>query len=333
MSDAARSEPNQLSDDARGRLVRLRVRSAALGSTRTVLVHLPAAYRRSRRAGFPVVYLLRGHEREWANPNEDVHRAGRTAMSIADDLTARGMIEPLILVMPPITSVDGGLHGLGINLRLPARAERARGVGPGRFENFLVDEVIPTVDRRFRTRAERAARAVDGFSLGGFAGLSVTLRHPNLFASVGAFDGTFFYADGKRPDGTPDDLPRRTMFAAALGEPLDVHYLRRYNPADLVLAAPTAQLRRLSLHLHAGPLSSEPDKSNFLRTAYLLRLLAERGVRNSFEPFVLAGSQHNWFWADEHLRRSLPCHDAVFRSAVAKPSRSTATQVAVQLNK
>jgi hypothetical protein len=87
------------------------------------------------------------------------------------------------------------------------------------------------------------------------------------------------------------------------------------------------------LHLHAGPFSSEPARSNFLRTAYLLGLLAERGVRNSFEPFVLAGSQHNWFWADEHLRRSLLRHDAVFRSALAKFSRSTATQVAVQLSK
>jgi S-formylglutathione hydrolase FrmB len=301
-------------EGARARLVRLRVRSAALEATRTVLVYLPTAYRRDRRARFPAVYLLRGHEREWANPQEDAHRGGRTALDVADDLIGRGKIQPLLLVMPPITSTDGALHGLGINLRQPERACRARGVGPGRFEDFLVEEVIPTVDRHFRTRPERGGRAVDGFSLGGFAALSLALRHPDLFASVGAFDSTFFYRSATRPDRAPDELPRQEMFAAAFGDPLDLEHFRRYNPADLVRATPAAQLSRLALHVHSAPRGREPANSNYLRTRSLLGLLARRGVRNSFTPFALPGSAHTWFWADEHLCRSLPRHDAVFRA-------------------
>jgi len=60
------------------RLLRLRIASSALGVTRTVLVYLPEAYERSDQA-FPSVSLLRGDEREWANPRQDNQREGRSA--------------------------------------------------------------------------------------------------------------------------------------------------------------------------------------------------------------------------------------------------------------
>jgi len=46
---------------------------------------------------FPSVYLLRGDEREWANPRQDNHREGRSALVVADDLVRAGrMREQLI---------------------------------------------------------------------------------------------------------------------------------------------------------------------------------------------------------------------------------------------
>jgi len=71
------------------RLLRLPIASRALGVTRTVLVYLPEAYERSDQA-FPSVYLLRGDEREWANPCQDNHREGRSALVVANDLVRAG---------------------------------------------------------------------------------------------------------------------------------------------------------------------------------------------------------------------------------------------------
>jgi S-formylglutathione hydrolase FrmB len=295
------------------RLRRLRVASRALGCARTVLVHLPEAYERADQQ-FPAVYLLRGHHREWANPREDSHRAARSAPWVADALVRQGRMGPVVLVMPPLTSADGRVHSLGVNLRAPRLARGAAGVGRGCFEDFLVHDVIPAVERHFRVLPGGRHRAVDGFSVGGFAALSLALRHAGLFASVGAFDGTFLYADGVTPDGIPDHLLSDPSLAAALGQPVDLDHLRRYNPANLVQTVPDALLRQLRVHLQCAPRESEPSDSNFFRTEHLLRLLEARGQRNALGQPVLPGSRHNWYWADEHLLRSLPWHESIIRA-------------------
>ena len=61
--------------------------------------------------------------------------------------------------------------------------------------------------------------------------------------------------------------------------------------------------------------NEEPWHSNYLRSRYLLRLLEARGHRNGFGQLVLRGSRLTWFWADEHLARSLRRHEALIRAA------------------
>lgn len=51
------------------------------------------------------------------------------------------------------------------------------------FEAFFVQEVVPAVDARYRTRASPAGRAVGGISMGGTAALSLALGHPDVFGA------------------------------------------------------------------------------------------------------------------------------------------------------
>jgi S-formylglutathione hydrolase FrmB len=294
-----------------GTVVHLTIESQALGGLRQVPVYLPPGYG-AGEARYPVVYLFRGHEREWLNPAEDQHRQGRTAATIADELIGSGAIPPLILVMPGLTSADERVPGLGINLKAPERAGAAAGIGPGRFADFLVQEVIPAVDARFSTRRDRQGRGVDGFSLGGFTALSLALRFPHLFASAGAFDGTFFYAGGRRPDGSPDALLYHPMLAPVFGDPVDLELVARTNPADLIDRLPDDVLGAIAFHIHCAPEEQEPHASNYYRNQYLIAKLRSRGARLTCDPFVLPGSSHNWYWADEHLRLSLIQHAAIF---------------------
>lgn len=288
-------------------VVSLSIQSAALAGLKTVYVYVPPGYAESAEE-YPSVYLLRGHEREWLNPTEDEHRGGRTAAHIADDLIEQRLIAPLILVMPGLASTDNAVPGLGINMAAP---ERAPEVGPGRFEDYMVNEVIPAVDAAFRTRADGSCRGIDGFSLGGFSAVSLALRFPSLFTSVGAFDGTFLYTGGTKPDGSVDGLAAHPMLAPVFGDPVRWDHFRRNNPADLLDSLPQAELERLSFHIHSGPQSAEPQ-SNYYRTQHILQKLADRGVKNSFAAVELAGSNHNWYWADEHLKQTLPRHVSVF---------------------
>lgn len=293
-----------------GQVVTLSVASQALAGERQVNVYLPGGYERGRER-YPVVFLFRGHEREWVNPDEDDSRGGRTAATVADELIRAGRIGPVILVMPGLASDDNSVPGLGVNFVSPGLTD-APGVGPGRYADFLVGEVIPAVDRAYRTLADRQYRAADGFSLGGFTALSVALRYPELFASVGAFDGTFFFADRRRPDGSEDTLARVSLLHPAFGDPLDEERFRAVNPADLIQSQSAERLGSMAFHIHTAPEAMEPNAANFFRGKALIDGLKARGVANSFEPFVLEGSRHNWHWADEHLALSLPKHFEVF---------------------
>lgn len=290
-----------------GRIETFVLDSPSLGVKKLVNVYVPGEYGRTGRR-YPVVYLYRGHEREWTNPQEDAHRQGTTAATVADELIKSGAIPPAILVMPSTTSDDGSYHSIGVNLRYPEFTEGAAGVGSGRFADYLGIDVVDAVDQRYRTLADRAHRHADGFSLGGFTALSVALRHPDRFSSAGAFDGTFFYPGGQRPDGSPDSLASHTMFTAAFSHPPAWAWIEQYNPADLIAAATETTLKQIRFFLRSGPEALEPTGSNFYRTQQVVQLLEAKGVKNGYENQELPNSSHNWFWADEHLKQALIKH-------------------------
>jgi len=55
--------------------------SASLGIEKHYNIYLPEGYEQSRER-YPVVFFLRGHEREWFNPNEDNTRKGLSLIHI-----------------------------------------------------------------------------------------------------------------------------------------------------------------------------------------------------------------------------------------------------------
>ena len=54
------------------------------------------------------------------------------------------------------------------------------------WEDFIVKDLIGHVDATYRTIARREGRAINGLSMGGYGGLTVGLRHPDLFCSIGS---------------------------------------------------------------------------------------------------------------------------------------------------
>ncbi len=291
-----------------GRIESFTFDSVALNSRKTVNLYLPPGYDEGDNT-YPVIYLLRGHQSEWTDVSNPL-RKGRGAQQIADQLIMSGAIPPVILAMPPLSSDDRKVITLGINLPNPKRAGDHPGVGPGRFEEFLVREVIPEIDRRYRTIPLREYRGVDGFSLGGFAGVSLALRFPELFASVGAYEPSFLWPGGRRPDGRIDETITQDM-AVTFGDPPDLELVQRYNPIDLIGAMPPEQLRQFTFHLQ----SAQPGSGDSARVDAFLTKLAAKGVTNSFTPPNITGGRHGWYWADEHLIQVLPKHLSTFAAA------------------
>jgi enterochelin esterase family protein len=164
-------------DVPHGEIRTLLYKSASNGTTRELTVYVPPGYDQARNRRYPVLYLLHG----FANDHHSWHRYGR-ANDILDNLLAKGGLAPFLVVMP---LGYGGAHvngdGTGI---APEGAGAFRG-DPALYERDLLEDVIPMIDRKYRTIADRKHRAIVGFSMGGGQAGRYGLRHLDTFSTVG----------------------------------------------------------------------------------------------------------------------------------------------------
>ena len=145
--------------------------------------------------------------------------------------------------------------------------------------SFILNTLIPYVDQRYRTLPTRWHRGVDGFSLGGLHMVNLVWRNPERFASAGSYDGTLSLFNFNQ------------MIAA--GEP----YFARLRPMQFLL------------HSVAVP------PSNLTTNRQFESLLNSYGIHNTFDDLIFStSSQHNWWYADEHMIRSLPLHWSKFQN-------------------
>lgn len=300
-----RASPDQKIYDPR--VERVTFASQALGVERTFYLYLPPEARADEAARFPSLYLLRGHEREWINKGEDQSRRGqRNVIDVYEELRAAGAIGPMVLVFPGMTSANGAIHSLGINMRAPELAKDPS-IGSGRFEDYFFADLIPYLEANHPVLPGGEHRAIDGFSLGGFMSVNLALLRPGSFASVGAYDGLYFWDDPATGAtvALTDTVFSRSLFDANFGVPRDRAYAAKHNPTTLLrangVAAPEIQWL-----IEFGPEHAEPNV-NFFRSDRLLTLLEERGAVNQLAG-PLPDGIHNWQMADDHLRRALPLH-------------------------
>jgi S-formylglutathione hydrolase FrmB len=295
------------------------IRSRALEVVKQYYMYLPEEYGPATLR-HPVLYVFRGHEREWVNPNEDDSRGGSALPDILDALISARRIRPMIVVMPGLNSDDNSVPGLGVNMQDPAMVASQRGIGSGRFEDYIIHELVPSIDAHFRTIPDRYHRGVDGFSLGGYTAMLLATKYPQLFASAGCYDGTHMWkdlADPRDPSGREVDHTwmEAGLFDPVFGRPRNDKLMALNNPTNLVVNAKGRRrqlLRTTAFHIHSA--AFDGDRGNIDRTRHFVHHLHRAGMINTFRDVVLSPSAtHCWKWADLHMRRTLPHHDAVFR--------------------
>ena len=289
------------------RVERIQIQSSELGISKTVFVYLPPEVQEDPTLRVPCIYLLRGHEREWINPYEDSSRQGqRNVLDVYADLRAADLIGPLILVFPGMTSANGAIHSLGINMYAADQTNDAS-IGSGRFEAYFIDELIPYIEAQYPVLPGGQHRAIDGFSLGGFMSVSLALRNAGAFCSVGSYDGLFFWDD---PDqgmtiAATDTVFTRPLFDPDFGVPRAVEFAAVHNPLT-ILQRDGVAAQNIQWLVEFGPEHAEPGV-NYYRGLRLIELLHQHGLVNELGGAVADGD-HSWQKADEHMRRALPIH-------------------------
>jgi iron(III)-enterobactin esterase len=156
-----------------------RFRSKQLHNQRAVTVFLPPDYDRQANADrhYKVLYVNDGQDMP------AVKMAGTLAA-----LIAQHEIEPIIVV---------ALHATRDRLQEYGTAgiPNARGLGgkARKYSFFVLDEVLPYINRRYRTLTGPANTAIMGFSLGGLAAFDLAWTHPDIFGAIGVFSGSFWW--------------------------------------------------------------------------------------------------------------------------------------------
>jgi len=153
-------------------------RSETLGKDRRLYVYTPAGYEDGAER-YPVFYLLHG-----AGGDEDAWTNMGRAAQIMDNLVARGEAKPMIVVM-----TNGNAGEAGAQNEVP-RTQPAPSAGPGRtglFEESLVKDVMPFIDKTYRTLAGKDNHAIAGLSMGGAHTQTITNNYPGMFSYIGVF--------------------------------------------------------------------------------------------------------------------------------------------------
>jgi putative tributyrin esterase len=136
--------------------------SASLNRDMHYLVLLPRDYAAGNR--FPVLYLLHGLYGDYKNWDTRT-RLERTAESLS-----------LLIVMP-----DAGDSWYTNSATRPA----------DKFEDYIVKDLVPEIDGKYRTIHEKRARAIAGLSMGGYGAVKFAIKYPELFAFAGSLSGAF----------------------------------------------------------------------------------------------------------------------------------------------
>jgi len=172
--------------------------STLTNAWRRCFVYTPASYYTNTKERYPVLYLQHGSgedETGWAVQGK--------ANLIVDNLIAESKAVPMIIVM------DNGYANKPQDQA--AIDNKTRPVSL--FEEVMINEIIPMIDAKFRTRSDKDHRAIAGLSMGANQTIRIIMNHLDKFSYIGGFSGTPNYPstdvidpasflEGKFKDGT-----------------------------------------------------------------------------------------------------------------------------------
>jgi putative tributyrin esterase len=285
--------------------------SEAVGRRMKYNIILPANYEQSTDR-YPVLYMLHGLTGNYTN---------WVGLGVPNYARARN----LIVVMP-----DAG-NSWYVNWAKSDDGQK------NNWEDSIVKDVIGHVDANHRTIAKREGRAINGASMGGYGGLMLGLRHPDIFCSIGSHSGALTIAKsaaermkngkdqakkaGKVPATTPDPkigiegfssqaerTPKGQMFSS-------LENCAAYDPFELVLKVPHDKLPHI--YLDCGT-----EDALIKGSRELVKLLMDHKI-----PFTYAesnGAHDGAYWTRE-VGHSMAVQYAIMQRNLAKAKAAEGT--------
>lgn len=244
-------------------------------------VVLPPSYDTDKLRKYPVLYFFHG-----LGDDEQMFIHGG-AFNLVQDLWERGQIGEFLIVTP----------NAGATFYINSRD------GKVRYEDFLIQEFLPGIESRYRTRSGRANHGIAGVSMGGYGALHLAFRHPQLFSAVSAHSPAIIDKLPAFTAPTPGGGMRSRVLGGTFGSPPDPAFWNRNSPLTL---AQTANLAGLKIYFDCG----DHDDFGFETGAEALdKILSARRIAH--EAHIYPG-RHDWQYFAEHLTAALEFQSRLF---------------------
>jgi S-formylglutathione hydrolase FrmB len=274
--------PAPLTFAAAGRIECNSLPSKVLGRSVNYCMVLPPSYDTNQARKFPILYFFHG----LGDNNQMFIHGG--AFNLVEDLWERGQIGEFLIATPDAAAT------FYINSR----------DGKVRYEDFLLQEFLPGIERRYRVIPGRVNRGASGVSMGGYGALHLAFRHPELFSAVSAHSAALIDQIPAFATPSPTSGMRARVLGETFGSPPDPSFWDRNSPLTL---ARKANLSGLNIYFDCG----DQDDFGFEAGAKLLdKALSSRRVPH--EAHIYSG-RHDWPYFAEHLPASLEFHSKLFR--------------------
>jgi S-formylglutathione hydrolase FrmB len=260
-------------DKVGSRLVELTIRTPAFSTPTKVDVDLPVGYRSHPHKRWPVTYFLAGIMNTYASLNHVVDGLGLTKHF------------PSIAVSP---NGDSGWWSDWYN---------GGADGPPKYESYVINQLIPLIDRRFRTLATRGHRAVIGVSMGGYGAAMLAARHPDLFGEMATLSGaadTNFEPIAAVLSASPTFQGGQVDAIYGSQATQEVRW-HGHNPTDLA-----ANLRGMDVQVRSANGIPNPGIGEHLLSADSVSCVIEAGVHRGSQNFhyKLAALHVPHLWKD-----------------------------------
>ena len=239
--------------------------STVQGKMRHGYVYLPNEYYTNPTKKFPVLYLQHGmgeNETGWS-------AQGKTGI-IMDNLIAAGKATPFIIYMDngldtrrpgdpdpaqmrrmgppqgprPQGAPQGGPQGPRPQGGRPGGFGRGFGNFAEAFQQILLKDIIPMVEKNYRVIADTEHRAMAGLSMGGMQTHAITLANPTTFAYVGMFSGGTFNTEELK-DAADFKKTNKVLFMSAGGRET------RMAEGDGSVGKAAEDLKKMGINAHS----------------------------------------------------------------------------------
>jgi len=252
----------------------LKLNSKLMGREMPYRVILPVNYNNSNETVFyPVIYLLHGlggHFDNWT----DKTKLGQYSVGFN-----------CIIVTP-----EGGDGWYTDSISVPN----------DRYESYIVEELIPEIEKKFHAKTDRAGRAIAGLSMGGYGALKFGLKYPDKFILAGSFSGALGITTLSTAAGTGFPSVKNVFGAddSQSRKDNDLFRIIRDTPAEKLKDFPF-------LYVSCGT-----EDFLFANNQDFMKLMSEKRVKHEYRQ--LPGT-HNWPFWDEQIQEFLRLSDKFFK--------------------